>query len=247
MSTRSAGPGVPTAPGPATTAPEFPPTSSSPTGPLSTSWTRPSGATGSKTALEFFGARTSYRELGAAISKAAAGLKKLGVRAGDRVALVLPNCPQHIIAFHAALRLGAVVVEHNPLYTDRELRHQFEDHGATVAMVWDKAVDKVRQLPADVGLQSIVSVETDSGDAAAATAGAAAPGARRPRGPGRLGRRQAHAPARRRRRRTGQCWPWKELLGRRRAEEEASAPGRRMTWPSSSTPAAPRASPKAPC
>jgi long-chain acyl-CoA synthetase len=114
---------------------------------------------GKKTALEFFGAGTSYRELGAAINKAAAGLRKLGVRAGDRVALVLPNCPQHIIAFHAALRLGAVVVEHNPLYTDRELRHQFEDHGATVAIVWDKAVDKVRQLPSDVGLQSIVSVE----------------------------------------------------------------------------------------
>ncbi len=114
---------------------------------------------GSKTALEFFGARTSYRELGSAISKAAAGLKKLGVRAGDRVALVLPNCPQHIIAFHAVLRLGAVVVEHNPLYTDRELRHQFEDHGATVAVVWDKVADKVRQLPPDVGLTAIVSVE----------------------------------------------------------------------------------------
>jgi long-chain acyl-CoA synthetase len=114
---------------------------------------------GKKTALEFFGARTSYRDLGTAINKAAAGLKKLGVQAGDRVALVLPNCPQHIVAFHAALRLGAVVVEHNPLYTDRELRHQFEDHGATVAVVWDKAVDKVRQLPADVGLRSIVSVE----------------------------------------------------------------------------------------
>ncbi|WP_026537345.1 long-chain-fatty-acid--CoA ligase [Arthrobacter sp. 9MFCol3.1] len=114
---------------------------------------------GKKTALEFFGARTSYSDLGTAINRAAAGLKKLGVQAGDRVALVLPNCPQHIVAFHAALRLGAVVVEHNPLYTDRELRHQFEDHGATVAIVWDKAVDKVRQLPADVGLRSIVSVE----------------------------------------------------------------------------------------
>ena len=114
---------------------------------------------GSKTALEFFGARTSYRELGTLISRAAAGLEKLGVKAGDRVALVMPNCPQHIVAFHAALRLGAVVVEHNPLYTDRELRHQFEDHGAAVAIVWDKAVERVRQLPADVGLRSIISVE----------------------------------------------------------------------------------------
>ncbi|MCX6500599.1 MAG: long-chain-fatty-acid--CoA ligase [Arthrobacter sp.] len=114
---------------------------------------------GAKTALEFFGATTSYRELGIQISRAAAGLKNLGVKAGDRVALVLPNCPQHVIAFHAVLRLGAVVVEHNPLYTDRELRHQFEDHGAVVAIVWDKAVDRVLQLPADVGLRSVVSVE----------------------------------------------------------------------------------------
>ncbi|HET8879024.1 MAG TPA: AMP-binding protein, partial [Arthrobacter sp.] len=114
---------------------------------------------GSKTALEFFGAQTSYRELGDRISRAAAGLKKLGVRAGDRVALVLPNCPQHVIAFHAVLRLGAVVVEHNPLYTDRELRHQFEDHGAGVAIVWDNAVDRVLQLPADVGVRTVVSVE----------------------------------------------------------------------------------------
>ncbi|QCB97784.1 long-chain fatty acid--CoA ligase [Arthrobacter sp. PAMC25564] len=114
---------------------------------------------GSRTALEFFGARTSYRELGVLIRRAAAGLKKLGVKAGDRVALVLPNCPQHIIAFHAVLRLGAVAVEHNPLYTDRELRHLFEDHGATVAIVWDKAVERVRLLPADVGVRSIVSVE----------------------------------------------------------------------------------------
>lgn len=114
---------------------------------------------GAKTALEFFGARTSYRDLGTLVSRAAAGLQKLGVKAGDRVALVLPNCPQHVVAFHAVLRLGAVVVEHNPLYTDRELRHQFEDHGATVAIVWDKAVERVRQLPADVGLRSIISVE----------------------------------------------------------------------------------------
>ena len=77
---------------------------------------------GLKTALEFFGAQTSYRELGALIGRAAAGLRKLGVRAGDRVALVLPNCPQHIVAFHAVLRLGAIVFEQNPLYTDRELR-----------------------------------------------------------------------------------------------------------------------------
>ena len=114
---------------------------------------------GSRTALQFFGATTSYADLGDQISRAAAGLKKLGVGKGDRVAIVLPNCPQHIVAFYAVLRLGAVVVEHNPLYTDRELRHQFEDHGATVAVVWDKTVDQVQRMPADIPVRTIISVE----------------------------------------------------------------------------------------
>jgi len=80
------------------------------------------------------------------------------VAAGDRVALILPNCPQHVVAFYAVLRLGAVVVEHNPLYTARELRHQFEDHGARVAIVWDKAAGAIREFPADVGPEHVVSV-----------------------------------------------------------------------------------------
>jgi long-chain acyl-CoA synthetase len=68
-----------------------------------------------RVALDFFGAETTYAELATEVSQAAAALQALGVRAGDRVALVLPNCPQHVVAFYAVLRLGAVVVEHNPL------------------------------------------------------------------------------------------------------------------------------------
>ena len=111
------------------------------------------------TALEFFGRETSYRDLGDEIARAAEGLRKLGVGAGDRVAILLPNSPQHVVAFYAVLRLGAVVVEHNPLYTDRELRHLFEDHGATVAIAWDKLVDRLRALPSDIGFRSVVSVD----------------------------------------------------------------------------------------
>ncbi|MCY1717292.1 long-chain-fatty-acid--CoA ligase [Microbacterium sp. SL62] len=114
---------------------------------------------GKKTALEFFGAPTTYRELGDQVSRAAEGLRRLGVRAGDRVALVLPNSPQHVVAFYAALRLGAIVIEHNPLYTPRELRHQFEDHGARFAIVWDKLADTVAEFPADLALEKIISVD----------------------------------------------------------------------------------------
>ena len=110
-------------------------------------------------ALEFFGAVTTYRELGDQIDRAAEGLRHLGVTKGDRVALVLPNCPQHVVAFYAVLRLGAIVVEHNPLYTARELRHQFEDHGARVAIVWDKVADTVAGFPDDLRVDHIVSVD----------------------------------------------------------------------------------------
>jgi len=110
-------------------------------------------------ALQFFGRTTSYRDLQAAIERAAAGLKALGVKAGDPVAIVLPNCPQHIVAFYAVLRLGAVVVEHNPLYTPRELRKQFEDHGAKHAIVWNKVVASVQEFPADLAVTSLVSVD----------------------------------------------------------------------------------------
>ncbi len=114
---------------------------------------------GSHVALDFFGATMTYDELGSSVAHAAQGLADLGVVAGDRVALVLPNCPQHVVAFYAVLRLGAVVVEHNPLYTADELRHQFEDHGATVAVVWDKVSDTVVGFADELGIRSIVGVD----------------------------------------------------------------------------------------
>jgi long-chain acyl-CoA synthetase len=110
-------------------------------------------------ALQFFGRETSYRSLHEQIERATAGLRDLGVKAGDPVAIVLPNCPQHIVAFYAILRLGAVVVEHNPLYTPRELRKQFEDHGAKHAIVWTKVVKTVQDFPADLAVTNLVSVE----------------------------------------------------------------------------------------
>ena len=96
--------------------------------------------------------------MGDQIARAAEGLRRLGVKPGDRVGLILPNCPQHVVAFYAVLRLGAVVVEHNPLYTAPELRHMFEDHRAEVIIAWDVAVEKVADLPHDLGVRRIVAV-----------------------------------------------------------------------------------------
>jgi long-chain acyl-CoA synthetase len=111
-----------------------------------------------RVALDFFGATTSYGQLRSGVARAAEVLRGLGVRPGDRVALVLPNCPQHVVAFNAALRLGAVVVEHNPLYTPEELGQQFRDHGATVAVVWDVVAPVVQGLDAPA-LRTVLAVD----------------------------------------------------------------------------------------
>ncbi|WP_257159044.1 long-chain-fatty-acid--CoA ligase [Corynebacterium cystitidis] len=111
-----------------------------------------------KPATWFFGKRQTYGELDKVVRRAAAGLKAFGVRPGDRVVIMLPNCPQHIAAFYAVLKLGATVVEHNPLYTAHELREQFNDHGARVAIAWDKSAATLEELRGTTDLETIVSV-----------------------------------------------------------------------------------------
>ena len=101
----------------------------------------------SRVALEFFGASTSYRQLGQQIERAASGLRaarRAAGRPGRARAAQLPAARGRVLR---GARLGAIVVEHNPLYTERELRHQFDDHGATVAIVWDKVAQTVLDFP----------------------------------------------------------------------------------------------------
>ena len=114
---------------------------------------------GEQVALDFFGAETTYVQLADQVSRAAEALRGLGVQAGDRVGLVLPNCPQHVVAFYAILRLGAVVVEHNPLYTASELEHQLSDCGATVALCWDKTAAVLDSVRSRTALRTILAVD----------------------------------------------------------------------------------------
>ena len=112
-----------------------------------------------RVALDFLGATTTYAQLGDQVARAAEALRAIGVRSGDRVALILPNCPQHVVAFYAVLRLGAVAVEHNPLYTADELAHQLADHGATVAICWEKVAATVAATADRTSVTTIVGVD----------------------------------------------------------------------------------------
>ncbi len=112
-----------------------------------------------RTAVDFLGAVTSYRELADAVARGAQVLLDLGVRPGDRVALIMPNSTGHVVAFYAALRVGAVVVEHNPTYSAGELAHQLADSGAVVALVWEKAVPRVLESLPRTSLKAVVAVD----------------------------------------------------------------------------------------
>jgi long-chain acyl-CoA synthetase len=96
-------------------------------------------------AVAVLGRTLTYRQTVHQVDRFAGALRRLGVRKGDRIALILPNCPQQIIAFYGTLRRGGVVVMHNPLYTSAELHHQLADSGARVAVVLDRVHKTVAQ------------------------------------------------------------------------------------------------------
>jgi len=85
-------------------------------------------------ALIYFGARLSYGQLQFQVQRVAAGLQALGVAKGDRVALMMPNCPQFVIAYFGALRAGAIVTATSSMYTAREITHQWNDAGVAVVI-----------------------------------------------------------------------------------------------------------------
>ncbi|MBI3868712.1 MAG: long-chain fatty acid--CoA ligase [Verrucomicrobia bacterium] len=85
-----------------------------------------------KTAMIYFGHRIPYSTFLSHVQRVAAGLQALGLRKGDRVALLLPNCPQFFIAYFGVLRAGGIVTATSPIYTPREAIHQWNDAGATI-------------------------------------------------------------------------------------------------------------------
>lgn len=110
-------------------------------------------------AIDFLGAVTSYRDLAAQVDRAAAGLQAMGVEEGTRVALCLPNTPHYVVLFLAALRAGGVVVNVNPLYVERELRHLLTDSGAEIIATCDlpDVHARVTAVAAELSLRHVIT------------------------------------------------------------------------------------------
>jgi long-chain acyl-CoA synthetase len=108
------------------------------------------------TAFIYYGTKITYAQFSSYANRFAVGLQRLGIRKGDRVAIALPNIPQYPIAFYGALRVGAVVVPTNPLYTEREMQHQLADSDAKVIVMLDTFYPTVRKVRGNTALEHII-------------------------------------------------------------------------------------------
>lgn len=96
---------------------------------------------GKQTALEFFGKTYSYSKLKEMVDRIARGLHEQGIGKGSRVGLFMPNCPQYVMCYFAILKVGATVVNFNPLYSEKEISHQILDANVeTIVTVNLKAI-----------------------------------------------------------------------------------------------------------
>ncbi len=108
------------------------------------------------TALRFFGKKISYRELDGLVNRFAQALTGLGVRKGDRVALMLPNIPQMVIAYYGTLRVGAIAVATNPLYHEHELEVQLKDSGAETLVAVDMFYPVISPVLPRTGVKRLI-------------------------------------------------------------------------------------------
>ncbi|MCP4721916.1 MAG: long-chain fatty acid--CoA ligase, partial [Desulfobacteraceae bacterium] len=94
-------------------------------------------------ALIFQGYTQTFTEFNEMVARFAAALKNFGIKKGDSVAILLPNVIPCAVAYYATLKIGAIVVLNNPLYSDRELEHQFTDSNSTFLITLDLLANRM--------------------------------------------------------------------------------------------------------
>jgi len=116
----------------------------------------PANAYPDKAALNFYGTEITFLELRGLVMRFANALGSLGVQKGERVGIHLPNCPQYPIAYYAALSLGAIVVNLNPMYTTEELKLMVATTNLTTLITFDMVIPAIRALCKEVPIQRVI-------------------------------------------------------------------------------------------
>ena len=123
---------------------------------ISRALTRSAQKFSNHTALNYMGKKITYRDLEGLVNRFARALSDLGIEQGDKVAVCLPNIPQVIIANLAVLRIGAVAVQNNPLYTERELAYQLNDSGSKIVITLTLLIPRMQKLKPKTGIEKII-------------------------------------------------------------------------------------------
>ncbi|RSL32216.1 long-chain fatty acid--CoA ligase [Salibacterium salarium] len=109
-----------------------------------------------KEALDFLGKTMTYGEVYDEALRLANQLILLGIKKGDRVAVMLANSPQAVICYYGVLMSGAIVVQTNPLYVEREIEHQVNDSEAKVMICLDALFPRVEKIRGDSSLEHVI-------------------------------------------------------------------------------------------
>ncbi len=108
------------------------------------------------TALNYMGKKITYKELNGLVNRFARALLEMGVKKGDKIAVCLPNIPQVIISNLAILRIGAVAVQNNPLYTERELAYQLSDSDSRMIITLTLLIPRMQKIKPDTQISKII-------------------------------------------------------------------------------------------
>src|SRR5215475_1528603 len=114
------------------------------------------GAYKEKPAVAFMGAFIDFGDVKKLVDRLATSLAKLGVVKGDRVGVMLPNCPQYLISFFAVMRLGAIVVNVNPIYTPREIEMVAKDSGLRAMIALDLLAPNIMSVKANTAIEHVI-------------------------------------------------------------------------------------------
>src|SRR4030043_2344041 len=107
-------------------------------------------------AIIFQGRKITYRQLGEEVASMASALAQRGLKKGQRMAIMLPNCPQYIVVYYAILKIGGIVVNVNPMYVERELEFQLKDAGVEIILALRDLHPRLEAVREKVSLKAII-------------------------------------------------------------------------------------------
>lgn len=113
---------------------------------------------GGQDAVSFYGRTLTYKQVLGMARAFAGAIQEQGVQKGDRIAIMLPNCPQYIVAYYGILLAGAVVTQVNPMLMERELTHILQDSGARMVVAYAPLSGRVQAVQGETDVETVISV-----------------------------------------------------------------------------------------